>query len=236
MSSTAPLVSPLASGIGLACVVLAIAVAAVPSRPWPRRTVRDAVRIRARGPSVVAAWSRRTSTRPPTARDVAAWCDDVARRVRAGSSLREAVAILPADPATEHATAPLRLALERGTNLAEAAARAGDAGPHLRLALSVIATAARLGGPSAASIDRTAMLLRQRATDSDERATQAAQARLSAHVMTAVPLLMLAVLVVTDGDVRSAAASTTGAILVVTGLVLNAVGWWWMRRIIGAAT
>lgn len=181
-------------------------------------------------------WLPRTTTRPPTARDVAAWCDEIARRVRSGSSLREAVAVLPTDPVTEHATAAMRLALERGTHLAEAAARAGDAGPHLRLALSVIATASRLGGPSAASIDRTAMLLRQRATDSDERATHAAQARLSAHVMTAVPLLMLAVLVTTDDDVRSVAASTTGAILVVTGLVLNAVGWWWMRRIIGVVT
>jgi tight adherence protein B len=103
----------------------------------------------------------------------------------------------------------------------------------LRLALGVTATASRVGGPSAASIDRAAMLLRQRAADLDERATQAAQARLSSHVMTAVPLLMLAALVATDDDVQSALASPVGTACVVAGLVLNAAGWWWMRRIVG---
>jgi tight adherence protein B len=100
----------------------------------------------------------------------------------------------------------------------------------------VIATASRIGGPAAASIDRAAMLLRQRASDLDERATQAAQARLSSHVMTAVPLLMLVVLLATDDDVRSVVTSPIGTVCVVAGLALNAAGWWWMRRIVGAPT
>jgi Flp pilus assembly protein TadB len=121
-----------------------------------------------------------------------------------------------------------------GRRCAEAAERATDGGPHLRLALGVISTASRLGGPSAASIDRTAVALRQRAADLDERSAQAAQARLSTHVMTAVPLLMLAVLLATDADVRSAATSTIGAGCIGVGLALNLLGWWWMHRIVGA--
>ena len=167
------------------------------------------------------------------ARDVAAWCDDIARCVRSGSTLRDALTALPTDPATERATASLRLALERGAALGEAIARVDVNGPHLRLALGVISAASRIGGPAAASIDRTAMVLRQRATDLDERATHAAQARLSAHVMTAMPLLMLAALVATDDDVRSVVASPIGTLCVAVGLALNAVGWWWMRRIVG---
>ena len=164
---------------------------------------------------------------------MAAWCDDIARHVRSGSTLRDAVTVLPRDPVCERATASLRLAIERGAALGDAITRVDIDGPHLRLALGVVRTAGRIGGPAAASIDRTAMVLRQRAADLDERTTQAAQARLSAHVMTAMPLLMLAALVVTDDDVRSAVSSAIGTLCVGAGLALNAIGWWWMRRIVG---
>ena len=108
-----------------------------------------------------------------------------------------------------------------------------DEGPNLRLALGVIATAAQLGGSPAAAIDRTAGTLRQRAADADERNVHAAQARLSAHVLTVVPIGMFLLLVVTDSDIRVAATSTLGAGCIALGLSLNAIGTIWMRRIIG---
>ncbi len=141
----------------------------------------------------------------------------------------------PADAAVMRATTPMLLAIDRGQSLADAIGRADTPGPHLHLALGVLATASRIGGPSAASIDRVAMLLRQRTADLEERSTQAAQARLSTHVMTAVPLVMLAALVVTDADVRSVASSPTGAGCLGVGLMLNLSGWWWMRRIVRAS-
>lgn len=223
-----------ATVFAVVCVALAIAAAGVPLRPRPRRTASVADVVPARPALTLDSWRlRRSRGCTPAARAVAAWCDDVARRVRSGSTLRDAITMLPADPATERATAPLRLAIERGASVADAIARADTGGAHLRLALGVITTASRIGGPAAASIDRAAMLLRQRAADLDERATQAAQARLSSHVMTAVPLLMLAALVATDGDVRSVVTSPIGTVCVVAGLALNAAGWWWMRRIVG---
>jgi Flp pilus assembly protein TadB len=215
----------------MVCVAMAVLVAAVALRPRLRRA---ACSTPARPARSLEAWGlRRSGRRTPDARAVATWCDDIARRIRSGSTLRDAVATVPADPATERVTAPLRLAIDRGASVTDAIARVDAGGAHLRLALGVIATASRIGGPAAASIDRTAMLLRQRATDLDERAAQAAQARLSSHVMTAVPLLMLAVLVATDDDVRSVVTSPIGALCVGAGLALNAAGWWWMRRIVG---
>ena len=216
------------------CVVLAIVTASVASRPRQRREASSEAHAPAQQAWALDAWKLgRSAYRAPDARAVAAWCDDVARRVRSGSTLREAVAALPTDPAVERATAPLRLAIDRGTSVADAITRVDAGGAHLRLALGVIFTTSRIGGPASASIDRAAMLLRQRAADLDERATQAAQARLSSHVMTAVPLLMLAALAATDDDVGSALASPIGAACVVAGLALNAAGWWWMRRIVG---
>jgi Flp pilus assembly protein TadB len=165
---------------------------------------------------------------------VADWCDDIVRHTRSGSSLREAVGTIPIDPATARATDALRLAIDRGASVPEATDRVEDPGPHLRLALAVIATASRIGGPSAAAIDRTAVVLRERAADLDDRTAHTAQARLSAHVMTAVPLLTLAMLTATDDEVREVVTSTTGALCLAAGFVVNAVGWWWMRRIIGS--
>jgi tight adherence protein B len=182
----------------------------------------------------ISEWRHRRAS--PSARAVAAWCDDVARRVRSGSSLRDAAVTVPGDAVTARATAPFRVAIDRGLSLGEAADRVVDPGSHLRLALGMIATTSRLGGPAAASIDRTAMLLRQRAADQEERSSQAAQARLSTHVMTAIPLLMLATLVATDADVRSVVGSPIGIICIATGLLLNALGWWWMRRIVRTPT
>ena len=54
--------------------------------------------------------------------------------------------------------------------------------------------------------------------------------------MTAVPLLMLTLLVATDDDARSVAVSPTGAMCIAVGLMLNAAGWIWMRRIIRTPT
>jgi tight adherence protein B len=64
---------------------------------------------------------------------------------------------------------------------------------------------------------------------------QAAQARLSAHVLTVVPLAMLLLLLLIDADVRAALQTSIGALCVVIGFVLNAVGWKWMRHIIGTS-
>lgn len=217
----------------IASLVMAVAVAAVPMRPRARRLRPETTPAPTRLDALVmASRQQRMRRQQPSARAVAAWCDEIARRIRSGSSLRDAVAGAPAEAVVGRASSPLLLAIDRGQSLTDAVGRVDAAGPHLHLALGVIATAGRLGGPSAASIDRTAALLRQRAADLEERSTQAAQARLSTHVMTAVPLGMLAVLAVTDSDVRSVAMSQIGATCIGLGLLLNATGWWWMRHIV----
>jgi Flp pilus assembly protein TadB len=223
--------------IAVTLIVIAIVVAATAVRPHARRHEPDTAPAPARLDTFVTEWTqRRTRRQPPSARGVAAWCDDIARRVRSGSSLRDAVTGAPCDAAVGRAITPLVLGLDRGQSLTDAVDRVDTARPHLHLALGVLAAASRIGGPSAASIDRAAVLLRQRAADLEERSTHAAQARLSTHVMTAVPLVMLAVLVVTDADVRSAATSPTGATCIVAGLALNAAGWLWMHRIVRTST
>jgi len=207
-------------------------------RPRRRRSATAAVAAPRRSPlqSVRNAMhDRRWSRRGPSPLSVAAWCDELARHVRSGATLRDALTnVDPADRSTEVATASIRLGLTRGRSIVEAIDDCPDAGPHLHLALRVIRTVARVGGASPIAIDRTATTLRQRAADRDERLVHAAQARLSAHVLTAVPLLMLAALLATDPDVRATISSPVGAACVAAGLTTNAVGWVWMQRLVRA--
>lgn len=228
-------------------VALGVLVVAGALRPVSARTVEPVPRSQqgsdpccnppgARRRSVfVDRWNGRRAMRDPGAVAVAAWCDELARELRSGTTLRQALtSVVPGDPTTSTCTAPLRLGLQRARPIDEALT--GAVGAHLQLAFAVIAAAAAVGGSAAPAIDRVAATLRQRAADRDERRVQAAQARLSAHVMTAVPVVMLALLVVSDGDVRATLATPAGAACVVTGLTLNAIGWLWMRRIVGAGS
>lgn len=226
-----PLVAVVASAV-------LITVGSIPLRPKVHRLDDPA------GPTLAprldvafTEWRRaRAARRPPAARAVAEWCDELARSVRSGSTLRDALrTVSPDDPAARRALAPVGLAIDRGASVAEAAGRAAAPGQHLALALSVVGTASRVGGPSAAAIDRTAMALRRRAAEVDDRSAQAAQARLSTHVLTALPLLMLAVLAATDAEVRTVVTSPLGAGCIGAGLALNVTGWWWMGRIVGTA-
>lgn len=225
--------------ITLAVMVIVVIAAAALRPPLGRRDDLAVVATNTTVGRIEALVSRSRRRRAgrgiPTPRAVADWCDDIARQVRSGSTMRDALVCAAADDvATQRAVAAVQLSIERGSSIDDAVERNPDHGPHLQLALSVISTASRVGGPAAAAIDRTAMALRRRASEIDDRAMQAAQARLSTHVMTAVPLLMLAVLASTDDDVRKAAMSPVGGACIGAGLALNLAGWCWMRRIVGA--
>ena len=182
--------------------------------------------------SVAALVRRRSGDVGPA--DVAEWCEALARSVRSGTSLHESVASTePNAPAMTDHLDPYRHRLARGDTLIEAV-RPGQrpAGRELRLALDVIGICSAVGGSAAAPLDRTAAALRQRAADRSERRAQAAQARLSAHVLTVVPLAMLILLLIVDADVRTAVATPVGVAVVAGGLTLNAAGWLWMRAVV----
>ncbi len=184
------------------------------SRPWPQM------------PSL----HRRSSV--IDAADVAAWCEGLARVVRGGSTLAAAVRTVEPPSSCRADLDRVVLALDRGVRLADALAVSSPS-PHLNLAITVVRACAMNGGPPAEPLDRAATTLRGRAADAADRRTQSAQARLSAVVMTVLPVAMLALLLLTSAPTRTAAGSSTGLTAILFGGALNIAGWRWMRRIVG---
>ena len=195
-------------------------------RPPARRLTQGQPAAATQPPRRRQPLARRRSQAPgPIA--LAHWCEGVARCVRGGDALRTALerppddeSIVPTiDAIRRHATGRHDVALP----------------PDAALVAAVLSACLDQGGPSAEPLDRAAGVLRARAAERDERRVQSAQARLSAVVLTWLPVAVLVLLVVTSRAVRSVVTTPVGLALVTTGSLLNLVGWWWMRRIVERA-
>lgn len=214
--------------------VAAVAVLILGLRAWTsiapvRADAPRALRVRGRSP-------RRQDRRPVTDLDVAAWCDDLAREVRAGASLATAVRECEAHPGVADVTGPVTSRLSRGQSLSAALrATPAESASAIGLALTVLRSCADLGGPAASPLERVAATLRDRNAVREEQLAHSSQARMSARVMTLVPVGMLALLATTDPNVRAAIGTPPGLAAVTAGGILNVTGWWWMQRIVGRA-
>jgi tight adherence protein B len=174
---------------------------------WAHGAVRQA-----RSPVPRRGRPRRRPT--PSAGEWAALLDRMAAEVRMGASLTTAL-----DTALAHGTLP---------------APGASAEPHddETFVAHAIDTARALGGPAAATLDAAAAQLRERMALRAEAQVHSAQARLSARVLTAVPVVFCLWNVATSPAVRAAWLGPIGMVCAAVGAVLNLSGWWWMRRIV----
>lgn len=204
----------------LAAVALLLAVA-VWVRPQPgARDGRSIVRIGRR---------RRRTAAPPTADEWAALLDVMSSEVRTGSSLAAAVShgVARRQPHGRVVTPTVTLAT------IDAAGSTPDADEAV--VLRALRAAHTLGGPIAATLDAASALLRERAVIRGEALAYSAQARLSARVLTGVPLVFAGWSAVSSRTFRTAVLSPIGMASAVLGAACNLLGWWWMRRIVAKA-
>jgi tight adherence protein B len=212
------------------CAALAVVVATSTSQPLGRGRRRRATA----GLALVRRWWSRARPSAPTDGALADWCDDVARHITAGTSLTSAVRAARASDDVARWLGPARHALERGAPLDRAVDALASPATGCALVAPVLRTCAELGGPAAPPLMRCASTLRSRAAAIAERDVMAAQSRASAHVLTVVPAGALTVLVLVEPGVRAALTTPPGIACLLAGGVCNAIGWWWMRRIVGA--
>ena len=178
--------------------------------------------------------SPRVATAPHSLRalpDYASLLDAVARQVRSGSSLTSA---LVDEIDRSGPLGGVLVRLSDGGSLSTALKRVVPRNADLALTVQALSATAHLGGPIAATLDEAAGVLRERTAARAERRAHGSQARLSARILTVVPLLFAAWSAIASERTREIYLSSAGGgICAVCGLLLNAAGWQWMRRTIG---
>jgi hypothetical protein len=172
-----------------------------------------------------------TAAAPRTTPDESSWATllaTTAAEVRSGNSLRVAFA----NASREVALTGRVLGPTTSLGLMPALT---SPDPAEAVVIHTLTVAATLGGPTATVLESGASLLRERAAVRAEATVHAAQARLSARVLTATPLLFAGWSLAASPSFRAAVFSPAGSVAVVTGMVCNATGWWWMRHIVAEA-
>ncbi|MGD9701690.1 MAG: type II secretion system F family protein [Acidimicrobiia bacterium] len=168
--------------------------------------------------------------------------EHVARLVRSGRSLGAGLADVAAErPGSLLAAIAARRAA--GASLLEAVAAEGrelsgspgTGDDDQRLAVAVLAAVVDAGGPGGAALDRAADTIRERAAVRADRVAHAAQARLSAQILSFLPLAFTGWTTITDDRVARFLLSTPlGALCLAIGVTLDLVGWRWMHRLVAA--
>jgi tight adherence protein B len=162
--------------------------------------------------------------------------EELAVALRSGSSLP--VALGEAGRATSDPLGPELEALALGAGRGQSMATVLDDwtrrhdDPGTRLAATALILANAVGVASARAVHGVAATLRERLELSAERRALASQARTSAVVLSAAPLLFALLLGVSDGAAgRFLLQSRAGWACLAAGLGLDALGAWWMARL-----
>ena len=162
----------------------------------------------------------------------------VARSLRSGASLRQAVEEAGRAGGTDRALAGelARAAAEagQGASLVSALEAVGARRPlpGIRLGVAALCLGAETGGAQARAVDGVAATVRERLAVAAELRALSSQARISALVIGVAPVGFGAFAAATDPRTSQFLLHTSaGLALLVVGLVLDALGWLWMQRL-----
>jgi tight adherence protein B len=160
----------------------------------------------------------------------------LAGAMRSGSSLPFALG--EAGQATSDPLGPELAVLAHGANQGQPMAAVLDGwtsrhdDPGTRLAATAMVLATVVGVAPARAVDGVAATLRERLEVDAERHALASQARTSAVVLSAAPLLFALLLSTSDGQAgRFLLHSRAGWLCLAAGLGLDVLGAWWMARL-----
>jgi len=162
----------------------------------------------------------------------------VARSLRSGASLRQAVEEAGRAGGTGRVLAAelARAAAEagQGASLVSALEAVGARRPlpGVRLGVAALCLGAETGGAQARAVDGVAATVRERLAVAAELRALSSQARISALVIGVAPVGFGAFAAATDPRTSQFLFHTSvGLVLLVVGLVLDALGWLWMQRL-----
>ena len=159
-------------------------------------------------------------------------CEQLAIALAAEGTLRAALMAVPS-PTCER----LRHSLESGRTVGDAVQHLVDEAPRERRMVAAVLEAVADGGADGVrALDRCASVLRSRTELDDELVSASAQARMSALMMTLLPVAGVAALgAIEPGTLAFLFTTSTGVVLAAGATAWNACGWLWMRSMIAGA-
>ncbi len=203
-----------------------------PQHDGPSRTVGHLVRRFRDAQAFVRLVVRKRSCPRRPAAALANLLDSVARTCSSGQTLAAAFSAAQASSADQPLFERTVEALELGATFDEALACEQADDPDTALAVHVLRLCVIQGGKVSESIDRAAATLRERDSTAQERIAQSAQARISAQLLTAVPIAFAIWTLSTTASMRQFVATPPGFICISLGIAFNVVGWTLMKRAI----
>ncbi|MEM8705017.1 MAG: type II secretion system F family protein [Actinomycetota bacterium] len=159
----------------------------------------------------------------------------IARELRSGSTVPVALHTVAANEPAADSLVPVVHRVAHGARVGDEldawAARFDS--DDARLARSVLRLGLSTGAALADALDRVAATVRDRIELDDELRALTAQSRTSATVLAMAPAVFLGVLALVDrGLVAPLIATPFGWLCLAGGLGLDAIGFWWMRRLV----
>ncbi len=149
----------------------------------------------------------------------------------------DAVSTQAAEPAaTEFRRVLLEVRIGRDPTDALAATATRMKSRDFAWVVSAININREIGGELAAILDSVADTVRERQRLERQVRTLTAEGRLSAWVLTALPLLLVALLAVINPGYFAPMKETPGPQMIAVGVVLLGIGWVWMHRLITTHT
>jgi Flp pilus assembly protein TadB len=129
--------------------------------------------------------------------------------------------------------------VERGASLYDAIDRwvSSAADPVAHVFADAVALAGTTGASQAWAIESALAVVDERRAGAEELRAATAQHRASAAALVAVPVAFAGVLCIVDPRIATFYASDPlGWICIASGLSLDGVGAWWLRRLIGSVS
>ena len=188
------------------------------------------------GGAVMVLRSRRGRGQLRLEADLPAALEAIARSLRSGASLRQAVAEAGAGTHGRLGRELLVVAghVEEGAALVAAleALAVRNPAPGVRLAVAALCLGVETGGAQARAVDGVAATLRDRLAVAAEVRALSSQARISALVIGLAPLGFGGFAITTDRRMADFLFHTPlGLVLVALGVSLDGLGWLWMQRL-----
>lgn len=195
-----------------------------------RRTVSRPVSIRTESGSV------RQSAAHERLISLSSMCDAIARALKSGRSAHQALAdaIGGRAPVSPHWDEVRRLLLA-GDSMSRSldhVTRSPTVSPDDRLCAELLSAAVVGPTPVAAGVEHAAAVLRDVAASRADLAVATSQARLSALILTVLPLVVLAGGFLTNHAFRASVASMSVLVPMAVGIALNRAGWAWIKRLL----